>query len=83
MTIYTQISKKLGWQGTAEIPSIAEAEQLKELVRKGDAYAFEKAFKIHRFAGSGSTLEQSTAMNIVHEAYTIGAQFFREMEVRR
>ena len=81
-SIYTQISKKIGLQGNAEIPSIAEAQQLCELVKKGDAYAFEKVFKIHRFAPSGTTLEQSTAQNIIFEAFGFGSSIFRDMEVR-
>ena len=77
MTVYTQISKKIGWEGKASIPSILEANQLLELVKKEDEYAFEKVFTIHRFAPSGTSVEHSEAMNIIFEAYKKGEQIFK------
>ncbi|WP_017258423.1 hypothetical protein [Pedobacter arcticus] len=83
MTVYTAISKKIGWEGTATIPTIAEAKELKELVQKADAYAFEKVFRIHRFASHDQLSEANEeAMKIIYEAFCLGDPIFRAKEAK-
>lgn len=83
MTVYTAISKKIGWEGKATIPTIAEATELKGLVQKEDAYAFEKVFKIHRFASYEQLSESNEeALKIIYEAFCLGESIFRAKEAK-
>ena len=50
MNKYSQISKEIGLEGTAEIPEKSEANLLATDALNGDAIAFKKIFQIVRFA---------------------------------
>lgn len=83
MTVYTAISKKIGWEGKAEIPGVREAQLLSSLVARADAYAFEKVFKIHRFASCDQLSEaKEEAMKIIFEAFCIGEAIFKAKEAK-
>lgn len=74
---FTDISKEIGWSGTAAIPTIEEANELLALVKKNDREAFKQAFIIHRFASSPTKQEHKQAMQIINEAWTAGMRHFQ------
>lgn len=83
MTVYTAISKQLGWTArVVTIPNITEAANLLSLVKKQDAYAFKKVFLVHRFAPNGVTEAHSEAMKIILEAFVVGQAIFNAIEAK-
>ena len=74
---YSDISKKIGWSGTASIPTIAEAEALHARVKKHDAAAYEQGFIIHRVAASPTMPEHRKALSIIYDAWMIGTKYFQ------
>ena len=80
MSIYSEISKRIGWEGHCAIPSVETAgELLCSVAGMHCREAFEMAFKIHRFAPLPGTEGELEAMNIIHEAYVKGARHFRSV----
>ncbi len=76
-SIYTQISKRIGWNGYCAIPSAGTAAELLHSVKYHQCEsAFELAFKIHRFAPSPENAQETLSMFIINEAYTKGKQIF-------
>lgn len=77
MSIYTQISKRIGWQGYCAIPSVENVTVLYgALVKDKCTESFELVFKIHRFAPPPETPEETRAMCIINEAVKIGTDIF-------
>lgn len=77
-TIYTAISKRIGWeQQTVPVPSIDRAYELLEEVGKEYEFAFEEVFRINRFAKVDSNELEIEAMNVIHRAFMHGEQIFR------
>lgn len=83
MTVYTAISKQLGFEPRAiAIPAISEAKELLKQVKKQDAYAFKKVFEVHRFAPNGVTEAHIEAVNICFEAFVSGQAIFNAIEAK-
>ncbi len=79
MSVYTAISKKIGWQGQARIPSLTVARSLlMQITKYKDVRAFEAVFAIHRFAPSPQTVEEGLAMNEVNKAFHRGRKDFQK-----
>jgi len=77
MSVYSDISKRIGWEGSSSIPSVELAQELLEKVtRQHCQVAFEQVFRIHRFAPTSETEEEYEAMLIIYEAYTKGTSIF-------
>jgi hypothetical protein len=74
---YSDISKEIGWSGTATIPSIEEANELRNKVKQNDREAFKQSFIIHRFASSPTHPDHEKAMRIVYDAWCIGMKHFQ------
>lgn len=80
MSIYSVISKRIGWDRDTKvsIPSIEEAKDLHNNVMVHQRVdAFEKVFRIHRFAPTPDGGEDSVAMGYIHDAYMNGQGFFK------
>lgn len=72
MSIYSDISKRIGWKKTAvAFPSKEKSEALRDRVKNGDTAAFEEVFSIYRHAPYTGDNE---AMAAISEAYKIGCQ---------
>lgn len=81
MSIYSVVSKRIGWEGAEKIPSLVIAQTLHErIVKYKDVGAFESVFAINRFAPSPQTFEESQAMNEINKAFIAGEQIFRDQE---
>jgi hypothetical protein len=82
-SVYTQISKAIGFQGTADIPSINKANELLAEIRGDDhvlaRYAFREVFKIYRFAPSPENKEQSEALDVICAAFKEGEMIYRNI----
>ena len=77
MSIYSTISKRIGWEGKAQIPSIKTAKELRsKVINNNDTHAFERVFRNHRFAPSPTNVVETEAMNINHQAYLAGTKIF-------
>ncbi len=73
MSIYSEISKRIGWdKKTVSIPTVERARELYDAVNKEDLNAFETVFNIHRFAASGTNETESMALQIILHAYKLG-----------
>ena len=71
MSIYSDISKQIGWQArSVEWPSVEAATELHNKVKSGDVDAFRTVFNIYRHAISDYTKQEE--MTIICDAYTIG-----------
>lgn len=78
MSKYSEISKRIGWNGKADIPSLEKANELLAKVRNNnDADAFEQVFKIYRFAQAPVGEQETLALNVIIEAYRIGTDIFQ------
>ncbi len=78
MSTYSEISKRIGWEGHCAIPSIETATDLKKaVVSDKSTNGFELVFKIHRFAPSPTNEQELKAMNIINEAYCAGIVYFK------
>lgn len=82
MTVYTQISKKIGWDGRASIPTMTEAERLLELVKQEDESAFEAVFRIHRFAANAGSNDDVEAMNLIYTAFITGSNIWNKQQAK-
>ena len=80
MSIYSEISKKIGWdrETKVSIPTIEEAKELhNEVILKQSQIAFETVFRIHRFAPTPDGGEDAVAMGYIHDAYVNGQTYFK------
>lgn len=78
MSIYSDISKRIGWEGHCAIPSPETAKELHDAVVNDHCQeAFEMVFKIHRFSPSPETDEEYQASNLIWKAYKAGSQLFK------
>ncbi len=79
MSIYSNISKRIGWQGHCAIPSLKTArELLREVEVNHRQSAFEMVFKIHRFASTPETDAEREAMGVIWNAFFIGRDIFQK-----
>ena len=78
MSIYSDISKKIGWQRQVRKPvSFMEAEQLAREVENGSAEAFEKVFTLWRFMDQVDlTEDQMAAFMQIEVAFQRGKEIF-------
>lgn len=78
-SIYTQISKSIGWQGEPiDLPTLEDAEKLfKAVTEQQSTEAFRKVFKFYRFAKSPENYAQEEVSSLIHEAFTSGSKFFK------
>lgn len=80
MTVYSEISKKIGWDKDTKvsIPTVNEAKELhNEVLINQSEEAFENVFRIHRFAPTPDGGEDSVAMGYIHDAFVNGQKFFK------
>ena len=80
MSIYSEISKKIGWDKDTKvsIPTVEEAKDLhNEVMVNHSIDAFETVFRTHRFAPTPDGGEDAVAMGYIHEAYKNGQVFFK------
>lgn len=80
MSVFTEVSKKIGWASKPiQIPTVEEAQLLLEKVRdKKDKQAFETVFKLHRFAPCPVNHVENDAMLIIWDAFNLGMQIFKQ-----
>lgn len=81
-SVYSKISKKIGFNGRANYPSIEQATELLEKVKNADEYAFETVFRIWRFAPSPEYQNATTveAFNLISDAFKIGTCIFQNKQ---
>ncbi|MCT4590535.1 MAG: hypothetical protein N4A71_22095 [Carboxylicivirga sp.] len=79
MSKYSEISKRIGWEGHCAIPSETEALKLfNSVVNQHCESAFELVFKIHRFAPTPDSQVEFRAMETINEAFRVGSQYFKQ-----
>ena len=80
-SIYTRISKSLGWEAAIgdPIPTIEKAKELKKQVEDKSQVAFKKVFEIHRFSANPVNNDECEAMEIIGSAFRIGSRTFKDM----
>lgn len=79
MSIYSELSKKIGWDKDTKvsIPTIEEAKELHQDVMVNKSIdAYESVFRYHRFAPTPDGGEDEAAMKFIYEAYTEGRRYF-------
>lgn len=77
MTIYTQISKQIGWEGSSVIPTLETAQNLHlKVTEEKCQLAFKQVFIIYRFAELSATRMEAKAMALIEDAYSIGRKQF-------
>lgn len=76
MSVFSQLSIKIGWEGKETIPALEVAKELCELVKNGNEEAFEKVFRVYRFAPSPANLDEIAANAVICEAFTEGRRIF-------
>lgn len=80
MSIYSEISKRIGWEPKeVSIPTIEKAKDLYVKTHNGNPEAFEQVFMIHRFSKSPTTDEECQAMKWVYDAYKNGTVIFSKI----
>lgn len=78
---YTAISKRLGFRlQHVSLPTKERAGELERKVKAGDETAFAEVFKIHRFACSAETEDETVVQRIIFDAFQAGSRIFRELE---
>ena len=80
MSIYREISKKIGWDKDTKvsIPTLEEARELhNDVLIDESVEAYENVFRIHRFAPTPDCGEDEQAMKWIHEAYVYGQSLFK------
>lgn len=80
MSVYSEISKKIGWDKETKhpVPTIEEAKDLhNEVMVNHSKDAFETVFRIHRFAPTADGGDDAVAMGYIHDAYLNGQFFFK------
>lgn len=80
MSIYSDISKKIGWDQDTKvsIPSVQEAKELQnEVMVNKSAEAYETVFRYQRFCPSPDGGEDEIAMRYIHSTYLDGKHFFQ------
>ncbi|WP_392471275.1 hypothetical protein ACF3OC_07890 [Sphingobacterium cellulitidis] len=80
MSVYSEISKKIGWDRDTKvpIPTTDEAKELhNEVMVNQSMDAFETVFRIHRFAPTPDGGDDAVAMGYIHSAYRDGQVFFK------
>ncbi len=81
-TVYTQVSKEIGLEGTATIPTLEEAHELLKKVENEDIDAFTEIFKIYRFVTSPTDSTLVKVMRVITEAFYIGSIIFRNRKAK-
>lgn len=78
MSIYSDISKRLGWQyfTVTKFPSKEVAELLLTGVEQGKVEDFETVFRFYRFAQTPDTMEGIEIYKIIEKAYLLGREKF-------
>jgi hypothetical protein len=77
MSTYSEISKRIGFEGKASIPTLQHAiELLRKVHDDKSEEAFEEVFKIHRFAESPDNDSDIDTMNVIMDAFTVGKKIF-------
>ena len=79
MNTYIEISKKIGWgvETKEPIPHPEVAAELLVLVRdEQNIAAFEKVFKVHRFAPPPKNADEAIALNSICQAFKEGKRIF-------
>ncbi|WP_448672421.1 hypothetical protein [Sphingobacterium multivorum] len=80
MSIYSDISKRIGWDKDTKvsIPSLDEAKELhNEVMVNKSIEAYESVFRYHRFAPLPDGGEDEIAMRYIQDAYLEGRSFFQ------
>lgn len=80
MSIYSDISKRIGWDKDTKlsIPSLDEAKELhNEVMVNKSIDAYESVFRYHRFAPLPDGGEDEIAMRYIQDAYLEGRSFFQ------
>lgn len=80
MSIYSDISNRIGWDKDTKvsIPSMDEAISLHhEVFINESEEAFESVFRYHRFCPTPDGGEDSVAMHYIHDAYQEGRRLFQ------
>lgn len=80
MSIYSELSKRIGWDRDTKvsIPSIDEAKELHQDVMVNKSIdAFEAVFRYHRFAPTPDGGEDEVAMRYIYSAYVDGQAYFK------
>lgn len=78
MSKYSDISKRIGWNGHCAIPSPQTAKELHYAVVNEQCEAsFEMVFKIHRFAPSPTNKLETEAMYSINKAFITGNKYFQ------
>lgn len=72
MSIYSEISKELGWDlnGKIEVPSQDKAVELASKAAKKDREAFKELMRIVRFAPSPKTAQEAMTLSLILDAFT-------------
>lgn len=84
MSIFSRISKEIGWDPPAvpvTIPTQEWASILVDAVRAGSEQAFKMLFRIHRFAPSPSTHEELVAAHELHDAFVAISDHYRSIDL--
>lgn len=82
MNIYTRISKELGFEGTAYIPTPEEAARLLgQVMTHKSEEAFKEVFRIVRFSPSPQLPEQRAAMELIMMAFASGSIYFKSKPI--
>ncbi|MGY0034420.1 hypothetical protein [Pedobacter sp. NJ-S-72] len=78
-SLYTEISKSLGTEGKPiDLPDLEEAQRLyKKVTVDHHIPAFRWVFSYYRFGKSPETFAEKEVTELINEAYTIGAKYFR------
>lgn len=83
MTVYTAISKSIGWDNPqifVTYPSIEDAKVLLEEVSNKNKGSFYTVFRLYRFGGFAKSEQEVEVVNIIHHAYQIGEEIWRKVE---
>jgi len=81
MSVFSQISKKLGFQGPqVPMPTFEQARELSEKVFNDDRQAFEEVFRIYRFAGVEDFVRDIEISDIIFVAFVYGRETWSRVE---
>jgi hypothetical protein len=82
MSKYSDISKRVGWNGFTTIPTVSFATLLRnKVVNEHCEHSFEQVLRIYRFAPTSNTDDGYKAMCIIYDAHTKGTEIFKTYPV--
>lgn len=77
-SVYTKVSKQIGWGGTPiKLPNKERAQKLLDRVELGHVDSFTEVFRYYRFAYSPVNDEEREVLEIISEAYNAGCKIFK------